>query len=336
MKVTHKILSSIIAIGILSVVSVHAGSTVVLEGFEHGYTTNSQGKTNIQVFTQYGTRNNSTAPPVSISLYTSAGPGDPRVTEGTHSAKIVFPADGFGNDFAINLSDLACSMVENAASSNQPARYILRYDVILQNPALVTYFNEHWFIANAWDYVRSGGGILTKVYLGLHPRLFIGGAADLRSAVGSGPLTMSRDDYQLLARLIVIKEDESLPALALGYDGPAYEHGAARGLYLSASKEFPTSLAYFQVHGGLNSGQVDTFRADRDLRASAALTTAIRNVGAFTEIDELMDPVGPRWNAGLEFNFAPIVVAVELRDLGGCRPGVPVSRMLRLSYTGQL
>ncbi len=182
----------------------------------------------------------------------------------------------------------------------------------------------------------DGGGILTKAYLGLHPRLFIGGAADVRGAVGSGPLAMSRDDYQLLARLVVIQEDESLPALALGYDGPAYEHGAFRGIYVAASKEFPTSLAYFQAHVAVNSGQVDTFRADRDLRGSAALTTAIRNVGAFTEVDELMDPVGPRWNCGLEINFSPIVVAVELRDLGGCRPGVPVSRLLRLSYTGQL
>jgi hypothetical protein len=182
----------------------------------------------------------------------------------------------------------------------------------------------------------DGGGILTKVYLGLHPRLFIGGAADLRNAVGSGPLAMDRDDYQLLARLVLVQEDESLPALALGYDGPAYEHGAARGLYLSVSKEFPTSLAYFQAHAGLNSGQVDTFRADRDLRASAALTTAIHQVGAFAEVDEMMDPVGPRFNAGLEYNFSPIVVAVELRDLGGSRPGVPVSRLLRLSYTGQL
>ena len=147
---------------------------------------------------------------------------------------------------------------------------------------------------------------------------------------------MTRDDAQLLGRLVLLTEDESIPAVALGYDGPAYEHGTARGVYLSASKEVPTSLAYFQVHAGVNSGQVDTFKADRDLRASAALTTAIHDVGAFTEIDQVLDPIGPRWNAGLEFNFSPIVVALELRDLGGFRPGTPVSRMLRLSYTGQL
>ena len=181
----------------------------------------------------------------------------------------------------------------------------------------------------------DGGGILTKAYLGIFPRLFIGGAADLRGAIGSGPLSMTRDDAQLLARLLVLLEDDDIPAVAIGYDGPAYEHGAARGLYLAVSKEFPTSLAYVQVHGGLNTGQVDQFNVDHDLRGSLAITTAIQNVGLFSELDEVMDPLGPRWNSGLEVNFDPIVVAVELRDLGAIRPDTPVSRLLRLSYNGR-
>jgi hypothetical protein len=181
----------------------------------------------------------------------------------------------------------------------------------------------------------DGGGILTKAYLGLFPRLFIGGAADLRGAIGSGPLSMTRDDAQLLARLLLLLEDDDIPAVAIGYDGPAYEHGPARGLYLAVSKEFPTSLAYVQVHGGLNTGQVDQFNAQQDLRGSLAITTAISNVGLFSELDEIMEPVGPRWNSGIELNFDPIVVAVEVRDLGAIRPDTPVSRLLRLSYNGR-
>jgi hypothetical protein len=162
MKFTNKLVCSLLAVGITSALNLHAGSSVVLEGFENGYTTNSQGYTNLEIFTKYGTRYTNTAPPCTVSIYTSAGPGDPRVTEGTHSAKIVFPEDGFGNDFSINLSDLACSMIEAAAASNQPARYIVRYDVILENINLVTYFNQHFFLANNWDYVRSGGGFRTN------------------------------------------------------------------------------------------------------------------------------------------------------------------------------
>jgi hypothetical protein len=159
MKPTHRILFSIIAIGTLSVLAAQAGTAVVLEGFEHGYTTNSQGITNLAPFTLYGTPRGA---PCSVSIYTSAGPGDPRVTEGTHSAKIVFPTDGFGNDFEISLSDAACLMIETAAAAKQPGRYILRYDVILENTNLISYFNQHWFVANTWNYVRSGGGVSTN------------------------------------------------------------------------------------------------------------------------------------------------------------------------------
>jgi hypothetical protein len=238
------------------------------------------------------------------------GPQDGAVNEGSHPAHsaAAAPAGAITSDYPVRLD-----------AGDVPTAYGL------PKFGLVTDLRFY-----------DGGGILTKAYLGLHRRLFIGGAVDVRNAVGSGMLTMTRDDAQLLGRLVLLTEDESIPAVALGYDGPAYEHGTARGVYLSASKEVPTSLAYFQVHAGVNSGQVDTFKADRDLRASAALTTAIHDVGAFTEIDQVLDPIGPRWNAGLEFNFSPIVVALELRDLGGFRPGTPVSRMLRLSYTGQL
>jgi hypothetical protein len=159
MRIATLTLACLTAWGMLQALPATAGNTVVLEGFENGFTSNSQGQTNIAPFTEYGTRNGN---PVAISIYTSAGPGDPRVTQGTNSAKIVFPTDGFGNDFGIALSDLACSMIENAASSNQPGRYIVRYDLILENNNLISYFNQHWFIANNWDYVRMGGGLVTN------------------------------------------------------------------------------------------------------------------------------------------------------------------------------
>jgi hypothetical protein len=160
MKTSHPIRFGMFCACLIPCLSTFGGSTVVLEGFEQGYTVNSQLITNIQVFTAYGTPRNNM--PVSISIYTAAGPGDPRVTEGTNSAKIVFPADGFGNDFSLNLSDLACWMVTSAAASNQPGRYVIRYDVILENVNNLSYFNQHWFIANNWDYVRSGGGVHTN------------------------------------------------------------------------------------------------------------------------------------------------------------------------------
>lgn len=167
MKLTRNIFFNLAVVGSLSVLTAQAGSTVVLEGFENGISVNSQGKTNLTAFNNYGGRTSAPyslsqpAPPPKVSIYTADGPNDPRVTEGTHSAKIVFPTDGFGNDFSISLSDAACAMIEAAGKSNQPGRYIFRYDLILEGVDQILYFNQHYFLANNWNYVRSGGGVQT-------------------------------------------------------------------------------------------------------------------------------------------------------------------------------
>lgn len=181
----------------------------------------------------------------------------------------------------------------------------------------------------------EGGGILGRAWLGLFPRFFIGGGANVRGFIGSSPLSMTRDDAQLLARLIVLEEDEAVPGLALGFDGPSYERGTAKGLYLSGSKEFPTALGFFQAHAGLNSAEVQNFVGDRDLRAFGALTTTFGVVTCFTEVDEVLDKRGSRWNAGLRAWFEPISLGVELRDLGSARANTPVSRLLRVAYVGR-
>lgn len=182
---------------------------------------------------------------------------------------------------------------------------------------------------------HEGGGILSKAYLGLFPRFFLGGAMELRNAIGSGDIHLRRDDAQLLARLLVLVEDEAVPALAIGWDGPAYERGEAKGLYLTVSKELPTSLAFLQFHGGLNTANVEQFQANRDLRANFAVTTAIHNVGLFTEVDEVLNPLGSRWNAGILGYFSPITLGLQFRDLASPRPNTPVSRLLKVSWDGR-
>lgn len=181
----------------------------------------------------------------------------------------------------------------------------------------------------------EGGGILGKAYLGLFPRFFIGGAADMRDFLGPGPIEMTRDDAQVLARLALLLEDEAVPAVSIGWDGPAYDRGTAKGLYLAVSKEVPTSLCFVQFHGGLNSDNVSSFVATRDLRASAAVTTAFHNYGVFTGLDGILDPLGPRWAAGLEAYFSPITLGLEFRDIASMRPDTPMSRLLRVAWNGR-
>jgi hypothetical protein len=145
---------------------------------------------------------------------------------------------------------------------------------------------------------------------------------------------LTREDASLLVKLIALQEDESFPAVALGWDGPDYAGGELRGLYLALSKQFPTAISPFQIHGGLNSAVFDDFQISRDLRGFLACSTSIRDLSLFFEADEFMNPDGPRLNAGGRVFFDPISLGIEFRDLGATRNGVPSSRMLRISYTG--
>jgi hypothetical protein len=181
----------------------------------------------------------------------------------------------------------------------------------------------------------EGGGILGKAYLGLFPQFYIGGAANVRGFIGNSSLNMTRDDAQLLAKLIAVKEDDNFPGVAIGWDGPAYGGGEAKGLYLALSKEVPTAAGYIQLHGGLNTANVQGFVSTRDLRASAALTGAIRNFGFYTGIDEVLNPVAPRWSLGFDWHFSPITLGLEWQDLASARPGVTPSRLMRVSWQGR-
>lgn len=181
----------------------------------------------------------------------------------------------------------------------------------------------------------EGGGILGKAYLGIFPRFSLGGAANLRGFIGSQDLRMGRDDAQVLAKLVAMEEDDALPAVALGWDGPAYDRGEAKGLYLAVSKEVPTALGFIQLHAGLNSANVESFVGNRDLRASAGLTGAIKNFGFFTSVDEVLHPIAPRWAAGIEGHFSPITLALEWRDLASGRANLPATRSLRVGWAGR-
>jgi len=180
-----------------------------------------------------------------------------------------------------------------------------------------------------------GGGILNKLYLGIFPRFFIGGGLNVPSLVNAGPVSLNREDASLMARLVVIQEDDSSPAVALGYDGPAYAGGELRGIYLSASKEIRSPLGFFQAHAGLNSSYFDNgWTAGQNLRGFGALTTSFRQVTGFFEADEINNAAGPRYNGGARVYFDPISLGLEFHDVGATRPGIQSSRMLRVSYVG--
>lgn len=263
------------------------------------------------------------------------------------SSRLILLLGLFLTPLALGAADFEIGPTEGepAARPAQPKHHAAEDDSVGIPPAEVPDFIQAGDVQTAYGLKKyelrtdlrfhDGGGILGKAYLGLFSRFFLGGAVELRNAIGTGDVHLYRDDAQLLARLLVLKEDEAIPALAIGWDGPAYERGTAKGLYVVLSKELATSFAFVQFHGGVNSANVEQFRADRDLRASFAVTTAVHNVGLFTEVDEVLDPIGSRWNAGFQVYFSPITLGLEFRDLASARPYTPVSRLLKVSWNGR-
>lgn len=169
-------------LGILSIATLHAQTTTVLDNFEEstpgmplGTTTNGfspgrcvfHGKgggptglqlcnTNISLFPVYSPFR---SPATTMTQYTATGTNDPYVTGGsTNSMAITFYQQGFaGSDFQIVLSDTNSMLVEQAAQSGQIGRYILRFDVIFSNPSQYTYFNQNVYIGDNQDYLSIGG-----------------------------------------------------------------------------------------------------------------------------------------------------------------------------------
>ncbi len=157
---------SLVAAGLaaLSTLTLQAQSTTVLEGFEafvdlvpgeSGWSpiTNAW----VELWKAWGGR--AASGQVTVGVYTATSPGDPRVTEGTNSIALTFLADGYGSDLGVALDDFATAAIENAATSNQLARYIFRYDVIFERADQYVYFNQHALFCNDWNYVNLGGAV---------------------------------------------------------------------------------------------------------------------------------------------------------------------------------
>jgi hypothetical protein len=148
----------------LSTTTLPAQSTTVLEGFEGfqdlvpgQYVWSPDTSAYVSQWTAWGPRGASDQ--VTVSVYTATSPGDPRVTEGTNSLAVTFLSQGFGNDLGVSLDTAATAAIENAATSNQVARYIFRYDVIFEHADQYVYFNQHALFGDDWNYVNLGGAV---------------------------------------------------------------------------------------------------------------------------------------------------------------------------------
>jgi hypothetical protein len=172
-----------------------------------------------------------------------------------------------------------------------------------------------------------GGGILSRLYVGLFDRLYLGGAFNVNNVIGSGAITL---DFPpgVLAKVRLTDDDGPVPAISLGYDGQGYMNIPAKGVLIAVTKEVNAGII-MQISAVAYTNNFAQFGRDIDIGAGIAFGIT-RELTACVEIDSLLGASpGGRVSFGLGYFFDPIEI-----DLGfkyGYGTGEPAqARVLKI------
>jgi hypothetical protein len=169
----------------------------------------------------------------------------------------------------------------------------------------------------------ANGGVLGRLQAGALKRLSIGLSFGGERLIGEGDI----DWYprvEVTARYRVIEENQTWPALVLGYETQGYgAYGGVRyqikskGFYLAASKNYASSLGQFGIHAGANISREDTddddwsawFGLDKSINEELALLAeydlARNDDGQRAQgVEEGFLNVGARWVVGPQLKIA--------------------------------
>jgi hypothetical protein len=171
-----------------------------------------------------------------------------------------------------------------------------------------------------------GGGILSRLYVGLFDRLMIGGAERIDNIIGNGNLSF--DIPWFLFKLRFTDDDGAMPAIALGYEAPGYFQVPAKGAYVSVTKEIAMGSVFAQLTGSVYTDNFRNFGQKIDMGTGIEFAITKEFIlGA--EFDGIFGAnTGARYvNFVTGYFFDPIQI-----DLGLKYDFKNVARVLRIIY----
>ncbi len=187
----------------------------------------------------------------------------------------------------------------------------------------------------------SQGGILEYLAFGVYPGVSLGASAAIDGFIGDQRnVRMRAPNAQVKWRFF--EGDQSLPSLAVGYDGQGYRYNVGsqrfnqrqRGFYIVATKEL--GAPGFQIHPSFN---ISDFNSNA-LFGCLPLTLNIRDrAELLLEWDNIADWSASRFNAGLRFSLTRhfhIDFAVRAIGAGGFySDGAPrgLERIVQMKYS---
>jgi hypothetical protein len=194
------------------------------------------------------------------------------------------------------------------------------------------------------------GGILLTVDVGILRRLTFGASYGGENIIGIGSVDSINWNPQpgVNIRYRLMEEDETLPALVIGFDSQGYGgYDKTRNRYLTKSKGFfgvlSKSYSFFGVFGfhlGANYS-LETKDGDKDPNLFVGIDKSInKEIYLTIEYDTAFnDNVGVGLgkgylNAGVKWNFAKqLTIQFNVKDILGYSKDLKLSREIKITYS---
>jgi hypothetical protein len=174
-----------------------------------------------------------------------------------------------------------------------------------------------------------GGGILTRLYIGIFDKLMIGGAFNIVNLIGTGEVTYILPP-KFLGKIRLTDDEGVMPAIALGYEGQGYLDVPAKGAFVSITKEISLGIIFVQLTGTIYSNEF--YDISRNIDAGAGVAFAItKDFIICGEYDGFLGDNPGHINLGIGYFFNPIQIDIGFK-YGIGDDNITVARILKIVY----
>lgn len=172
-----------------------------------------------------------------------------------------------------------------------------------------------------------GGGILSRLYVGLFDRLMIGGGERVDNIIGNGNLSFNIPWFLIKVRLT--DDDGAMPAIAFGYEAPGYFDTPTKGAYIAVTKEIALGSVFAQLTGNVYTNNFSFFGRDIDMGTGIEFAITKEFILG-SEFDGIFGatPNARHINFIIGYFFDPIQIDIGIKY----NLNREVSRILRIIY----
>jgi len=188
--------------------------------------------------------------------------------------------------------------------------------------------------------VYGGGGVLTKIRLGLLDSLFLGLSLSVDGLIGSSIPVIPAENPGVIAKFRIFDEITSKlwPTISLGFDSSHYWDVKGKGFYGVISKEFPIGKMFMHGHTGLNWPIGSNAPMGFFVGSDFFFTPEFAGIGEFELVYGDVPPqLYGSFNFGFQYTPIPsLQVGFSFRNLFAWGTAGKNTREIHIGYTNKL